>query len=120
MILQCRQWTPSRRRLHRLKHKQQISGRSSKRSPGISKKNTKVRWLGMSHMSVLGAYWKQGKEERKDILGKKACTREATIGRKRSTCTCMEDLTTLGLRFLQYIVMVGEPKKCINIDTLVS
>jgi hypothetical protein len=43
-------------------------------------------------------------------LGKKACTRKATAGRKRSTHACMEDLTTLGLGFLQYIVMVEEPE----------
>jgi hypothetical protein len=48
--------------------------------------------------------------ERKAILGKKACTRKATAGRKRSMRACMEDLTTLGLGFLQYIVMVGEPE----------
>jgi hypothetical protein len=48
--------------------------------------------------------------ERKDILGKKACTRKVTARRKSSTRVCMEDLTTLGLGFLQYIVMVGEPE----------
>jgi hypothetical protein len=64
----------------------------------------------MSHMSVLGACWKQAKVERKVILGKKACTREATAGRKSSTRACMEDLTMLGLGFLQHIVMVEEPE----------
>jgi hypothetical protein len=64
----------------------------------------------MSHMSVLGACWKQAKVERKVILGKKACTRKATAGRKSSTCACMEDLTTLGLGFLQCIVMAEEPE----------
>jgi hypothetical protein len=39
----------------------------------------------MSHMSVLGAFWKQDKEERKGILGKKACTREEIVGRKNNT-----------------------------------
>jgi len=46
--------------------------------------------------------------ERKAILEKKACTREATTGRKSSTHACMEDLTTLGLWFLQYIVVASE------------
>jgi hypothetical protein len=46
--------------------------------------------------------------ERNTILGKKACTREVTSGRKSSTRTFLEYLTTLGLWFLQYIVMVGE------------
>jgi hypothetical protein len=64
----------------------------------------------MSHMSVLGACWKQAKAERKEILGKKACTRKATAGRKRSTHACMEDLMTLGLGFFQCIVMDEEPK----------
>jgi len=41
-------------------------------------------------------------------LENKACTREATAGRKSSTHACMEDLTTLGLGFLQYIVMDDE------------
>jgi hypothetical protein len=82
------------------------SGRSSKRSPERSMTHTKVRWLGMSHMSVLGACWKHTKVERKAILGRKACTRKATAGRKRSMCACMEDLMTLGLGFLQYTVMV--------------
>ena len=59
----------------------------------------KVMWLGMSHMSVLGAFWKQTKVERKEILGKKACMRKVTARRKNNTCTCMEDLTTLGLGF---------------------
>jgi hypothetical protein len=40
----------------------------------------------MSHMSVLGACWKQAKSERKAILGRKACTRKATAGRKSNTC----------------------------------
>jgi hypothetical protein len=43
-------------------------------------------------------------------LGKKACVRKATAGRKRNTFSCMEYLTTLGLGFLQYIIMVGEPE----------
>jgi hypothetical protein len=71
-------------------------------------KHTKVRWLKTRHVSVLGACWKHAKLERKAILGKKACTRKATTGRKSSTHTCMEDLTTLGLGFLQCIVMVEE------------
>jgi hypothetical protein len=50
-------------------------------------------------MSVLGACWKQAKAERKTILGKKACTRKATAGRKNNTRACREDLTTLGLGF---------------------
>jgi hypothetical protein len=33
-----------------------------------------------------------------------------TAGRKRSMHACMEDLTTLGLGFLQYIVMVVNPE----------
>jgi hypothetical protein len=44
--------------------------------------------------------WKQAKAERKAILGKKACTRKATAGRKNNTHACMEDLTKLGLGFL--------------------
>jgi hypothetical protein len=44
--------------------------------------------------------WKQAKVERKAILGKMTCTREATTGRKSSTHTCMEDLMTSGLSFL--------------------
>jgi hypothetical protein len=75
------------------------SRRSSRRSPGRSMKCTKVRWLGTSHMSVLGACWKQTKAESKVILGKKACTRKATAGRKNNMRACMEDLTTLGLGF---------------------
>jgi hypothetical protein len=62
-------------------------------------KHTNVRWLGMSHMSVLGAYWKQAKEEIKAILGKQACMKKATTGRKNNMRACMEDLTTLGLGF---------------------
>jgi hypothetical protein len=73
-----------------------------------STKCTNVRWLGMSHMLVLGACWKQEKVKRKEILGKKACTRKVTAGRKRNMNVCMEDLTTLGLGFLKYIVMVEE------------
>jgi hypothetical protein len=61
-------------------------------------------------MSVLGACWKQAKVERKVILGKKACTQKATAGRKSSMRACMEYLTTLGLGFLKYIVMAGEPE----------
>jgi chromosome segregation ATPase len=83
----------------RCKHKQRSSRKSSRRSPGRSMKHTKVRWLGTSHMSVLGACWKQTKVESKVILGKKACTRKATTGRKNNMHACMEDLTTLGLGF---------------------
>jgi hypothetical protein len=54
-------------------------------------------------------YWKQAKAERKFVLRKKACTRKATAGKKSSTRACMEDLLTLGLGFLQYIVMDGKP-----------
>jgi hypothetical protein len=54
--------------------------------------------------------WKQAKTERKTILAKKACTRKATTGRKSNMRAYMEDLTTLGLGFLQCIVMVEEPK----------
>jgi hypothetical protein len=54
--------------------------------------------------------WKETKVERKEILGKKACTREEIARRKNNTCTCMEYLTMLGLGFLQLIVMAGEPK----------
>jgi hypothetical protein len=54
--------------------------------------------------------WKQAKGEINVILGKKAHTRKVTVGRKSSTCACMEDLTKLGLGFLQYIVMDGEPE----------
>jgi hypothetical protein len=61
-------------------------------------------------MSVLGACWKQAKDKRKDVLGKKACTREATAGRKRNMQACMEDLTTLGLEFMQHIVMDEDPE----------
>jgi hypothetical protein len=51
-------------------------------------------------MSVLGACWKQAESERKAILGRKACKRKATAGRKSNTHACMEDLTMLGLGFL--------------------
>ena len=54
--------------------------------------------------------WKWAKVERKDILGKKACTREVTDGRKSSMWACMEDLTTLGIEFLQHIVMDEDPE----------
>jgi hypothetical protein len=54
--------------------------------------------------------WKQAKAERKAILGKKACMRKATAGRKNNTRACMEDLMMLGLGFLQCIVMVEEPE----------
>jgi hypothetical protein len=50
-------------------------------------------------MSVLGACWKQAKEERKAILGKKECTKKATDGKKSSTRTCMKYLTMVGLGF---------------------
>ena len=46
--------------------------------------------------------------KRKVILGKKACTREATARRKSNMHACMEDLTTLGLGFSQHIVMAGD------------
>jgi hypothetical protein len=62
--------------------------------------HTKNRWLGTSHMSMLGAYWNHTKAERKAILGKKAGTREAIARRKIITHACMEDLTTLELGFL--------------------
>jgi hypothetical protein len=64
----------------------------------------------MSHMSMLGACWKQAKVERKTSLGNKACTREVTTRRKSSARACMEDLMTLGLGFLQHIVMDEEPE----------
>ena len=73
-------------------------------------KHAGVRWLGTSHMSVLGACCKQAKAERKAILGRKTCTRKATIGRKSNTHTCMEDLTMLGLGFFNKIVMDDEPE----------
>jgi hypothetical protein len=34
-----------------------------------------------------------------------------TTGRKRNMSACKEDIMKLGLGFLQYIVMDGEPKK---------
>jgi hypothetical protein len=40
------------------------------------------------------------KWKRKMILGKKACTRKVTTGRKNNTHACREDLTTLGVRVL--------------------
>jgi hypothetical protein len=52
--------------------------------------------------------WKQAKVERNLILGKKACMRKATAGRKSSMCASNEDLKMLALGFLQYIVMDGE------------
>jgi hypothetical protein len=58
------------------------------------------RWLETSHMSVLGACWVQAESERNDIFGREACKRKETVGRKRNTHPCMEDLTTLGLGFL--------------------
>jgi hypothetical protein len=50
------------------------------------------------HVSV-GGLLEQAKAEKKAILGKKACTRKATAGRKNNMCACREDLTTLGLGF---------------------
>jgi hypothetical protein len=44
--------------------------------------------------------WKHSKEERKEILGKKACMRKETARRKSSMHACREDLTMLGLGFL--------------------
>jgi hypothetical protein len=58
----------------------------------------------------LGAYWKQAKAKTKVILGKKECTRKVTTGRKSSMRICMEDLTMLGLVFLQCIVMAEDPE----------
>jgi hypothetical protein len=46
--------------------------------------------------------------ERKVILGRKACTRKATVGRKINMHACMEDLMMLGLGFFSYTVMVDE------------
>jgi hypothetical protein len=54
--------------------------------------------LGQSY--PLRKCWKWAKAEGNAILGIKACRRKATIGRKRSTHACMEDLMTLGLGFL--------------------
>jgi hypothetical protein len=58
----------------------------------------------------LDDYWNQAKEKRKVILGKKACRRKSIAGRKSSMCACMDDLTMLGLGFLQCIVIVEEPE----------
>jgi hypothetical protein len=65
-----------------------------------SMKHTKFRWLGMSHMSLLGAYWMQAELGRRVIFGREACKRKETVGRKSNTRACMEDLTMLGLGFL--------------------
>jgi hypothetical protein len=56
--------------------------------------------LHIFQVDIGGLYWRQAEPERKDILGRKECTRKATTRRKRSTHTCMEDLTILGLGFL--------------------
>jgi hypothetical protein len=53
----------------------------------------------MSHMSMLGPIGSRPKRKNKAILGKKACTRKAIAGRKKSTCAYREDLTTVGLGF---------------------
>jgi hypothetical protein len=50
------------------------------------------------HVSV-GGLLEAAKVERKAILGKKACTRKATAGRRTNTCACMEDLMMVGLGF---------------------
>jgi folylpolyglutamate synthase/dihydropteroate synthase len=55
----CKYWTCSEKRPCRLKHKQGNSQTSSILSQELLKKHTKLRWLGMSHMSVLGACWMQ-------------------------------------------------------------
>jgi hypothetical protein len=100
----------------RHRHRQQSSGKSSRRSPRRSKKRTKDRWLGMSHMSVLGACWRQAKGqsgkswrfwERKHAREKRQLEEKqhthmqgkATTGRKNNTHTWEEDLTTVGLGF---------------------
>jgi hypothetical protein len=61
-------------------------------------------------MSVLGACWKQFESKRNFIWGRKACKRKQKAGKKSSTHAYMEDLTTVGLGFLYYIVMDGETK----------
>jgi hypothetical protein len=48
--------------------------------------DTRFRWLGMSHMSVLGAYWKQVESERKAILGRKACKGKRQLEGKEHMC----------------------------------
>jgi hypothetical protein len=64
-------------------------------------KHTRVRWLGMSHMSVLGACWKQAESERKAIFGREGMQEERDSWKeKQHTRACMEDLTMLGLGFL--------------------
>jgi hypothetical protein len=62
-------------------------------------KHTRYRWLGLSHMSVLGACWMQAESERKTIFGREACKRKEIAGRKINMHACMEDLMMLGLGF---------------------
>jgi Na+-translocating ferredoxin:NAD+ oxidoreductase RNF subunit RnfB len=51
------------------------------------------------HVSVGGLLEACG-IRKKGYFGKKACKREAIVGRKRSMHACIEDLMTLGLGFL--------------------
>jgi hypothetical protein len=60
------------------------------------------------HVSVMGPIGSRPNWKSKAIFGKKACTRKAIARRKKTMCTCREDLTTLGLGFLQCIVMAKE------------
>ena len=74
------------------------------------------RWLGMNHMLVLGAYWRQAKGQgekarhfwkRNHAQGKRqlegnrarAHARKVTTGRKNKMHAWEEDLMTIGLGF---------------------
>jgi hypothetical protein len=76
-----------------------------------------VKYNGYSEClpSLHDYFLKHAKSERKVILGRKECMRKAIAGRKRRMHACMGYLATLGLGFLEYIVMVVEPKTHIYI-----
>ena len=75
----------------------------------------------MSHMSVLVACWTQTHSGEKAIFGERR-TKERKdnlkekqhVRGKHARHTCKGDLTALGLGFLQYIVMVDEPRRYIS------
>jgi hypothetical protein len=114
---QCKCWMRSKKRPRRLKHKQGNSQTSSILSQELLKKHTKHRWLGTSHMSVLGACWTQTQSGEKAIFGKRSMKgrkdswkEKQHVRGKHVRHTCKEDLMTLGLGFLQCIVMDDEPR----------
>jgi hypothetical protein len=71
----------------------------------------------MSHMSVLGACWTQTHSGEKAIFGERSTKgrkdswkEKQHVRGKHARHACKGDLTTLGLGFLQYIVMDDEPR----------